>query len=491
MNDYVLGGEAVDLGPGDCRKDAFLGERKSKSRAFCAGIIVLATVPLGCYHNIDVPRCATLADCPSGSGYSACEDGYCFMAGQCAGVLPIAGDGCCAVTEGDRTADTDCLVADHLLGCQKIAGPVASGAGDLFVTCRSIDAAGSSEVVVRRIEADGTVAQPWVVGPATSLLPPIISRNAGVYAAFHGGVVRYDGSTGNVVRTILSDPPVGGLAAAAASDESHDVVAWPTASGKVVIYDENEGSSAVFSAPAETGGVWDAFAMTASVRDVPLRLRFYLLWKDGTLWSVEPVNNPMGPVASILLDKLPIAPPLGLDGRVYVVVEGGRLECLSERGAVFEQRWTVDLGGPISGGLLVDPTGSIVAVLQSGKVVVVREVGGSGSVVASGEMGGPIGDIYPFLGDAPRVAAVTADGRGLRSVLRQETDGVVTFQTGLSFDVPAQIAGAPLLAWGQLWLATGSGHLVAWKFPDQHPAGRFVRFGADLGGSGMTSVVTK
>jgi len=74
----------------------------------------------------------------------------------------------------------------------------------------------------------------------------------------------------------------------------------------------------------------------------------------------------------------------------------------------------------------------------------------------------------------------------VRSLLRTDADGTVAFRAGLSFAVPVAVAGTPLLMGRNLWMATGSGHLVAWQFPDDL-AGRFARGGSDVYGTGQTA----
>ena len=101
--------------------------------------VLVLVVAGGCYTSVDIPRCETLADCPAGQGYTSCEDGYCFKAGRCDEAAVVAGDGCCAKVEGDRSADTDCLTVDVDLGCLDVAGPVADSEGGILVTCRTVD----------------------------------------------------------------------------------------------------------------------------------------------------------------------------------------------------------------------------------------------------------------------------------------------------------------------------------------------------------------
>lgn len=435
-----------------------------------------------CFQEIEAPTCRTLADCPAGKGYTACEDGRCFEAGRCDGARPSPGDGCCSAIEGDRSADTDCLVADIDLECREPAGPVIDPEGVLHVTCRSLEA-GVSSVILRRVRPDGTVWPATLVGSADLILPPVVSRSVHVYAAFAGGVARYDAASGELVDRVASDAPVGGLASTGGGPSMHSVVGWPTASGAVVLYDEDRQVPGVYTAGPRTKGQNRAFPPTVSAGG----RRLFVLWVDGTLWGLETVANPAGPVSSAMLPGKPVAAPVEVDGRVYVALEGGRLLSLIERAPDFDTAWVTDLDGEVAGGLLVDPSGAIVVVLASGAVAVVRDLVDRGSLVGRGDLGTAVGAVHPLLGEAPRVVAVTLDGRGVRSLLRREEGGGISFDPGLSFDVPVAIVGSPLLAGRQLWFATESGRLVAWQFHDDPPAGRFVRAGADASGSGRTS----
>lgn len=447
-------------------------------------VAALALPFVACYQAIEAPSCRTVADCPSGQGYSACEDGYCFTKGHCDGKAPVAGDGCCAVTEGDRTPDTDCLVADLDLGCRDPAGPVADALGGLFVTCRSVDAMGISTVVLKRIDSSGTAGTPEVVGPASVILPPLVSRGTDVYVAYAGGVVRRDAATG-LLTALESESPIGGLASTGDGDGFHSVVGWPTASGTVVLYDEFAAATQVFTAGPTVPGTTGVFPPTVSSSG----RRMYVLWHDGTLHSIETATSPRGAVSSVVLPAHPVAPPVEVDGRIFVALEGGTLIALAERRPDFVEVWTqpLSLGGEVVGGLLVDPTGAVTAVLASGDVVVVRDLVDRGSLVGRGNFGVAVGGLYPFLGAAPRVVAVTANGTGVTSLLRQDDGGGMTFDAGLSFGIPVAIVGAPLLIGRQLWMVTRSQRLVAWQFPDDLPAGRFVRAGADAGGTGRTT----
>ncbi len=456
-----------------------------RKRPLRVALALLVLPVLACYQGIAAPACDTLADCPSGKGYTTCEDGHCFVSGRCDGSMPVAGDGCCAVIEGDRTPDTDCLVADHDLGCREPAGPVADSKGDLFVTCRSVDSLGVSNVVLSRIDPAGAILPPVILGLASAILPPMVSRGTDVYAAFAGGVVRFDAATGIRSPTLGSVAPVGGLVSTGSSDAFHSVVGWPTVAGTVVLYDEDVGTTQVFTAGPISAGTTGAFPPTVSASGH----RIYLLWEDGKLWSVETAISPTGARSSFILPARPVASPVEVDGRIFIAMEGGVLVALAERQPTFEKVWEMSLGGEVAGGLLVDPTGAVTAVLASGDVVVVRDLVDRGSLVGRGSFGAAMGDLYPFLGAAPRVVAMTADGRGVASLLRTTDDGGgVTFTSGLSFGVPVAIVGTPLLFGKRMWMATESGRLVAWQFPDVLPYGRFARGGSDVGGTGRTTV---
>ena len=317
------------------------------------------------------------------------------------------------------------------------------------------------------------------------MLAPTVSRGVHVYVAHSGGVVRRDALTGVQIDAIPSDTPVGGIATSGRRDLDFGVAGWPTVSGKVVLFDEKSRTASVFTAAPVTAGEDDAFPPVVSAGG----LRLYVLWRDGTLHAVRIGANPSGPVAVAMLPARPAAPPVEVDGRVFVAMEDGRLAAMTEKGATFTTEWTTPLDGKVAGGLLADASGAVVAVLESGEVAVVRDLFDRGSLVGRGDLGMAAGTAYPFLGAAPRVAAIASDGRKVASLLRTDAAGAVAFTEGLSFTVPVAIAGTPLLAGRNLWMATQSGHLVAWQFPDDL-AGRFARGGSDVYGTGQTAQAT-
>ena len=212
---------------------------KARTLLLPAAACLAAAVLTGCFSEAAVPSCDTLADCPAGQGYTGCLDGWCYRSEACESRPAVAGDGCCPAVEGDRTADIDCLLRDEPLSCTDPAGPTIDDDGDMFVSCVMLSGEGDMSVAVRRLDTDGVLSVPLVVGPGTTALPPVMGSGDTVFVAAAAGVVRYHTLNLSVVHSFNITTPVGPLASNRGADSPRKVVAWPASDGRVNIWDED------------------------------------------------------------------------------------------------------------------------------------------------------------------------------------------------------------------------------------------------------------
>ncbi|MBL6974449.1 MAG: hypothetical protein ISR64_01835 [Deltaproteobacteria bacterium] len=426
----------------------------------------------GCIKSIDAPECVILADCPPDEAYNSCEDGYCFKEGKCAQAGFKPNDSCCPPMEGDRTGDTDCLVMAEYFGDQ-VSVPAFDAQGNLFVTYASLDPDKGSMVLLERLAPADLQSNPVnrpvpvEVGPGASTLAPMITRNVSVYAAFDGGVNRYDAETLDLVAGIESKAPEGGLAFA--SNGGRSVVAWPTAGGVVVTYDEDGGSVVshdlveILNAPPLAKAHFHAPVISGNGH------RLYVTADSGHLVAVEVGVDPLGPVASLVLPSLPAGPPVESGGRVFVVTANNFLTAYRANDDFsFDFKWQYNLGGPCAGRPLLDAGGDLVLARRNGRVLVIRDFDSKGSMVGEGDFGEPLADTTPLLTDHPRLVALGDGGLSVLSLLRADDNGTITLSEGLRFDLEFPTTASPTVRSGRLILPlTSSWRLLAWTLADE------------------------
>lgn len=450
-------------------------------------VLLAASSATSCFTPIEAPACGTLADCPAGAGYSACEDGLCFREGStCETAAPVAGDGCCARIEGDRSADTDCLTLDADLGPCSLATPSADNRGDLYVSgTRVVD--GVSRIGIWRIPAGGASIPPGTAGEGYNALPALVGVGRDVYVAHGGGVVRFATPDLTVVEALASGTPVGGLFAT--HDASRPVVGWVDSAGGLTLYDEKKRTTTSFDLKSQGLGEGDAFppVVAGSGR------RAWILWKSGLLLAVSTRDNPMGPVASLAFDEKVVGAPIESNGVVFVPIDAGtaghRIAAVDESAGRLDRTWALDLGGTLSGRLLTDSTGAIVALLQDGSVRILRDHGTLGSVVGLGAFGTPLADRSALIAADGRIVAVTASGRTVLTLLRIDDTSGVRFEPGLRFDVAVPLATSPLHAGGRIAFGTGSGHVLSYVLPFDPAAAGFSGDGGDAAHSCRVAVI--
>ena len=455
-------------------------------------VIAACACLAGCFTRVETPGCTTPADCPP--GYTSCSNGLCFT--SCDQGVPASGDGCCSVTEGDRSADLDCLVVDLTVAAQKLTVPATDDLGWLFVTGEVVDGAGKAGINLWRVTPSGQAGGHVHVGDGSQPLPALLSSAGWVYAAFDQGVMRYQQDLGEK-DVVASGRPVGGLVGT--GDASRPMVVWVTDGGLLELYDETAGYAIEQKLPADQDlGGGEAFAPVVSGNG----RRMYVAWKSGILLVLEVKLNPLGPVAKVDLtqepsgdagsDPLgpPVAAPVEAGGLVIVPVAGGKLAAFHELSGVMTRRWVLDVGGDVAGRPLVDSHGDVVVALRDGGVRVVRDQDTFASVVAMGSFGTALADLAPAIGDTGRIAAVAASGRRIVTLLRTEARAGTTFQPGLFFDVPVDVATPLALSSKRVVYGTASAHVAAWLFPEELATAGFAKDGSDAGGTGRVVVVT-
>ena len=463
-----------------------------------AGSLVLA-ISLGCFKAFDAPECSSISDCPP--GYTVCEDGYCFKksVSGCEGAAPVPGDSCCPPTEGDRGRDTDCLVTDLDLGpvgaqsqpedryvVKALSAPAILDDGSAIVSAVVEDGTGAS--VIMAFKTDSTLRQVVArarVGEGQVAMPVVVGGDFSVYVAYGQGVARLSVAALEMEDNLHFGAVVGGVVAVAGDNPT---VVFLTDSRMVEFYVEKK-RTRIETKLSPENGAGEAFApvLSASGR------RAYWVFKSGQVVAVRTVDNPVGPSAFGCADGDPVTsdvprcsgdapsgPAVEWGGVVYVPLVSGKVVALVEKEPqLLTRKWILDLGGPISGRLLVDTRGRVVAVLQDGRVWVVKDLEEVGSLVERGSFGEAMAQTPGVLGAAERVVAVSAGGRRILSLLRKEgaTDG--DFVQGLRFDVPVAPATALALGDGVIVFGDAAGRLMAWTFPDRLPGSGFPKDGGD------------
>lgn len=432
----------------------------------------------GCFEGLHAPRCRTLADCPVDQGYTSCEDGYCLRSSGCNQTAPIPGDGCCPPIELDRTADTDCLVLDVDFGVgTMLTTPATDAAGALFITGVGLDPAGGKAVMLWKVALSGTVSGPVKVGPGSFALPALVSRGSDVYVAYQDAVMRYAAADLSERDVVPSASPVGGLAAT--GGQPLQVVAWPEAGGRVVLYDETtERLAMVFdladmlSEPDLGSDAFLAPVVSGSGR------RLFVATAGGRLFGVEVGADPLGPTAYQATGRAFAGPPVEWAGRVFVAVGDGTLRAYRERDHAFEETWSATLGDVATGPLLVDETGAVIAMLGNGDVMRIRDRDTRGEATVVARLGDEMAGWAPILTSRPRLLAVLASRETLVSAW-EDADG--TWHKGLRFDLPSGAVAAPTLSRGRVLVAMASGRLAGWVLPEDLPVSGFPTGGGDAG----------
>lgn len=448
------------------------------------GFFFLMLLP-GCFVEPSIPACVTLADCPAGQGYTGCVDGWCYMQDACESRPVVSGDGCCAVTEGDRSQDMDCLLVDLALSCLEPAGPTMDSQGNVFVSCLLTDDEGGRNVAMRRLALDSVLSLPIVAGPGSVAFCPV--KGAGATLFVQAGEVFATYRT-DTLAELGSREIVTAIAPMSSNNGSkayRSMSVWPGEDGRVHLYDENRGLVLSYGAPrpelAESGAFRPTMSWTGR--------RTYVTWKSGFLDVLETGSNPLGMILSSALPAIPAAPALDVDGFIYVLMMDKTLVRYRENAqARLDESWSLEIFDepmPYRAWLLVRQDNSIVVVGSDGEVRVVRDMDTFGSVVAAGRFNSSLDDIHPVLAESGRVIAVSESGK-LLSVLIDDENGVVS--PGLEFNVTSRPASDLLLNGNSIVYVSETGSLMSWSYPDGPGTGRWSRAGGNNFSTGRTSV---
>ncbi len=410
----------------------------------------------GCFQEIDAPTCATLTDCPAGLGFASCESGRCFVSGRCDQAAPVPGDQCCPRTEGDRSADLDCLLNDLPTGLSGMATPARSDSGRVYITGLTLDDGGTSQVCLRGLNPEGHFLPPIVVGPGKLALAPVAEGDS-AFVAYRDGVAQVNADTWIVGRRVVSAAPTGGLALVTDTVGSTLAVAWPTVAGDIVLFDTVSGNDFVLAGVA--GPLIDATAFLPISNQSGNRVIF--AWHSGALVALDPgarrVTATWDPPSPL------VVPPAIADRTIVVAGEDGHLRGLAEEGGTLHETWSLDLGGCVIGGLVVDPADRVIALRRDGRLTVIDA--GHGLVVGQGDFGTLMADLAPVLCPSGRLAAVTAGGGGIRTLL-PVGDAGADFLMAMWFDTPSAIATGMRIAGDRMYLGTEAGRLAVWWFPE-------------------------
>jgi hypothetical protein len=429
---------------------------------------LLAVHLAGCFQEIDVPACAALADCPAGPGYAACESGLCFVRGRCDGASPLAGDACCPRTEGDRSADSDCLLLDEPLGMSGLAAPLALRDGQVLLAGVALDPDGTSRVRVRRLGPDGTLSRAVPIGPGLLASDPAAAGPDVAYVAFRDGVARVHVDGPEVERIVESGVTTGGAAAFRTAGGTFRV-GWPTAAGEAVVYDEASGTRSVL--PAVPGGLSDPTGFVPVVAGD----RMVFSWRAGAVASVDLAAIA---VASSWESPRPLAAAPVPVGEVLATLDADRvLRGLVPEGAGFGEAWSRELPGPAAGGPLTGTGDLLLVALRDGRVLAFGAR--DGRPAGQADFGASLADLQPVRCPSGRLVAVASAGAGVRTLLPVDP-AAGAYSSGLRFDVPSPITSAPCVAGDRLYVGKASDRLVAWWFPegpDDVPASVIVQEG--------------
>ena len=438
----------------------------------------------GCFIDPSIPSCEILADCPVGQGFTGCIDGWCYFKDACESRPVEAGDGCCALTEGDRSVDTDCLLQDIPLSCLYPAGPTVDDIGNLFVSCLMTDAEGGHNVAMRRLDPDGVLSVPVVAGTGSVALNPVMGPGATFFIQTGDSIVRYRSDTLVSIDSMETVTPLAPMASNNGSVAYRTISSWPGDDGRVHMFDEDPGVVFAYGLPRPELAESGAFRPTVSWTG----RRTYVTWKNGVLDVIETGSNPLGVVLSASLPALPAGPAIDVDGLIYVLLVNGKLTRYQENAMVrLDEDWSLEIFDGLEeqgAWLLVREDNLIVLVSRSGKVQVVRDMDTFGSIVATGGFNDSLADIHPVLAESGRITAVSSSGR-IVSVLTDDERGEV--YPGLEFSLPSWPASDLILVGNSLVYVSETGSLMSWSYPDGPGIGRWSRSSGNNGSTARTS----
>ncbi|HOU53889.1 MAG TPA: hypothetical protein PLQ97_08160 [Myxococcota bacterium] len=419
-------------------------------------LFLLALAPCGCFADLTVPSCATLADCPA--EYTACTHAHCFFRNTgCEEAAPVSGDGCCTGWETDRSRDPDCRTFDRTLEVSEFSLPaVRSSDGMLFFHARS---SRDGLVHLLQVSAQGDLAWDLPLGSPEVLLPPLLWDDATLLSPIATGIQVVDVARRQAVDLVPS--PAAPATPLGASD---DGVAWVDQEGTLHLH--RLASGLRLRIPGMGDRLPPAWSRQAET--------FLVVRSDGLLQGISPRATTAADAVTGSLDLgTPIATsPVILGDRGLVATTSGLLVAVSLGDRPWQQAWQANLGGPIGSPPLVDSRGHILVVRQDGTLFVVQEHEGQGMVTASTPLPGGAGTSFLAVTDGGRLVYFQ-QGR-LRSLLVQQQGGGITFSEGFS-DAFEASRGIPTLVERRIVLALDTGHLLGIVSPEGPDSGPWPR----------------
>lgn len=387
------------------------------------------------------------------------------MSGRCDYAVPVSGDDCCPRVEGDRTADDDCTLLDIPIGWGAVSVSAGDGAGTVWVAGIELDGGGTMRVRVRQVAGDGRLSAPVTVGAGKTTLPPVTTDVEFAYVAVRDGVARLHSRDLSIDGIIPSGTPIGGLAVARLGDAGNRI-AWPTADGDIVVYDEASNDRHVLAGVG--GTVADRTAFLPFVSEDGTRGAFH--WRLGALATVALDRDPPELLASGTPVPFGAAQPI-LAGDVIVLVgDDRRLRGLASESGAFRVAWTMDPGKASAGPPLLAGGGRVVVAMQDGTVALID--GRDGSRLGSADFGLPLADRALLRLPSGRLVAIGAMDRSIRSLVPVGGPDATAFTGGLWFDVGADLVADLIRVGDRLYGWTSEGRLVAWWVPEggaDHP----------------------
>jgi hypothetical protein len=241
---------------------------------------------------------------------------------------------------------------------------------------------------------------------------------------------------------------------------------WPTVAGDIAWFDTVSTTDTVL--PGVAGPLADATAFLPAVGTGPNRVVF--AWGTGTLVVLDPEAGRV--TATWTPPTLPVVGPSVVAETIVFAGEDRRLRGLVEEDGSLREVWASDLEARPVGGLVADPTGRVIVVLQDGRVRGFDAA--TGQAAGQGDFGTAMADLAPVRCASGRLVGVTADRTGIRTLLPAGVDGS-GFTTGLRFDTLTTVATGPGIAGDRLVLGTEAGRLAVWWFPEGPAADQAVR----------------
>lgn len=422
-------------------------------------VAVLAALTLtegGCFTDLTVPSCGTLADCPA--HFTACTHSHCFFQNTgCEEAAPVPGDGCCTGWETDRSRDLDCRTFDRTLEVSEFSVPaVRTSDGMLFFHARS---SRDERIHLLQVSARGDLVWDLPLGTPEVLLSPLLWDDDTLFSPITTGIQVVDLTRQQAVDLIPSPtPPATPLCA------SDDGLAWVDQEGTLHLHRPDPGLRLRF--PGMGDRLPPAYSRQAET--------FLVARSDGRLWGISPRATTTADAVTTSLDlgMAITTPPVILGTQVLVGTTSGILTAVSLSGSPWRRAWQANLGGPIGLPPLVDSRGRILVLRQDGTLFLVQEHQGQGMVAASTPLPGGPGTSSLAVTDQGRIVYFQ-QGR-LRSLLVQQQGGGFTFSEGFSEAFEAS-QGIPTLVDRRIVLALDTGHLlglVSLEKPDSGPWSR-------------------